>query len=81
MKKPKRIASLSVVTLASVLALSGAVYACSGHVSASGNRPGWGHGDKNHHHTGPPGQSNHPGHGHGHHGDDQGGDGDSDSDD
>ena len=24
----------------------------------SGNeRPGWGHGDKNHHHTGPPGQS------------------------
>ncbi|HSX39317.1 MAG TPA: hypothetical protein VLI92_01880 [Candidatus Saccharimonadales bacterium] len=23
-------------------------------------RPGWGFGDKNHVHTGPPGQSNHP---------------------
>ena len=28
------------------------------------NRPGWGHGDHNHHHTGPPGHSNHPGNGH-----------------
>ena len=36
------------------------------------NKPGWGHGDKNHHHTGPPGHSVsvHPGDGddnHGHH--------------
>ena len=27
-----------------------------------GTRPGWGHGDKNHTHTGPPGQSVRPGH-------------------
>ena len=26
------------------------------------NRPGWGHGDKHHVHTGPPGHSVHPGH-------------------
>ena len=25
-------------------------------------KPGWGHGDKNHVHTGPPGHSVHPGH-------------------
>lgn len=25
-----------------------------------GSRPGWGYGDKNHVHTGPPGQSVHP---------------------
>ena len=27
-------------------------------IAASGGRPGWGNGDKNHSHSGPPGQSN-----------------------
>ena len=32
--------------------------------NSSNDRPGWGYGDKNHNHTGPPGQSVHPGNGH-----------------
>lgn len=28
--------------------------------SPNHNKPGWGKGDKNHHHSGPPGQSNRP---------------------
>lgn len=31
--------------------------------NSNNNRPGWGHGDKNHHHSGPPGHSVHPGQG------------------
>ena len=37
----------------------------------STDRPGWGHGDKNHHHVGPPGHSVRPGDGD-HDGDDHG---------
>jgi len=33
---------------------------------AGNNRPGWGHGDNNHVHTGPPGQSVRPPHNNGH---------------
>jgi len=32
--------------------------------NTSNTRPGFGNGDKNHHHIGPPGQSNRPGNGH-----------------
>ena len=49
-----------------VLMIMAALATVAGNVLAKknddGSRPGWGHGDKNHTHTGPPGQSVHPGH-------------------
>ncbi len=43
--------------------LTQAAYA---HDNSGNDKPGWGHGDKNHHHTGPPGHSVRPGDGHHH---------------
>ena len=40
-----------------VAGASGAAFAAK---KADNTRPGWGYGDKNHVHTGPPGQSVHP---------------------
>jgi hypothetical protein len=64
------------VTLGAVaitVAGGGVALACHNVASANGGdaRPGWGHGDKNHVHTGPPGQSVNVGHGH-HDADDHG---------
>ena len=60
----KRLA-LSVIATTGVLGavLSGPVLADSNHDSGPGYgyRPGWGHGDKNHDHTGPPGLKTAPG--------------------
>jgi len=50
---------VTLVLSAVVAALALMVYTAN---AAPGNdtRPGWGYGDKNHEHTGPPGQSVHP---------------------
>jgi hypothetical protein len=52
------------ILMVAVVAVAGIAFATS--ALAQGNngdntRPGWGYGDKNHVHTGPPGQSVHPG--------------------
>ena len=51
------------ILIAAVVAVAGVVFATG--AFAQGNsgttKPGWGYGDQNHVHTGPPGQSVHPG--------------------
>lgn len=46
------------IAIAGAVALGGSAFAKSN----GGTRPGWGNGDQNHVHTGPPGQSVRPGH-------------------
>jgi len=53
--KKKLALAVTTVTIAGSLAASGALAA------PSDTRPGWGHGDTNHVHVGPPGQSVNPG--------------------
>lgn len=49
------------IALVLTLVLGSSVFAGSALAkNDGGTRPGWGHGDKNHHHTGPPGQSTQP---------------------
>ncbi len=61
-KLPKTvIVALAMVLLA--VASAGTAYAQN---TSNDTKPGWGHGDKNHEHTGPPGHSNHPSHENGH---------------
>ena len=67
--------SLLVMVLAGILTLSLFTRSAFAEGHSGDNKPGWGHGDKNHHHTGPPGHSVsvHPGDGDndeddGHHG-------------
>ena len=48
------------VVTAIVLAVFGLIGAQAFAKNDGGTRPGWGHGDKNHVHTGPPGQSVRP---------------------
>lgn len=71
MKKISKI--FSVVALAFLIStlFVGSALAAPKH-SGDNDRPGWGHGDKHHHHTGPPGHSNRPS--------DRFGDGDGDGD-
>jgi hypothetical protein len=65
---------LKVSVIGAVTVISLAVFATGAFAKQSDNeRPGWGFGDHNHVHTGPPGKSVHPGHGDGDNdGDDQG---------
>ena len=52
------IASAAIVV--AIAGASGAAFAAKGGNSDNNTRPGWGYGDKNHVHTGPPGQSVRP---------------------
>jgi hypothetical protein len=55
MKKLSTKALLALVlAVAAAITVGGAAFAAQ---SQGGTRPGWGYGDKNHVHTGPPGQS------------------------
>jgi hypothetical protein len=55
-----KLSSKAIIALVGVLlstfVVTGAAYAAT----QNGTRPGWGYGDKNHVHTGPPGQSVRP---------------------
>lgn len=51
-----RIFAVLAVLAAAVVFLATSAFAAN----SGGTRPGWGYGDKNHVHTGPPGQSVHP---------------------
>ena len=50
-----RLIIVSMIFLTTVVMLGHNAFAASGDT-----KPGWGYGDKNHHHTGPPGLSNRP---------------------
>lgn len=62
--KTTKILAAIAVALASVFAAATVAHAAQ--TADSTAKPGWGLGDKNHTHTGPPGQSTHPPHGHPH---------------
>jgi Spy/CpxP family protein refolding chaperone len=49
-----RMGLIIAVLVAAVALVMGSSFA---HAASGGTRPGWGYGDKNHVHTGPPGQS------------------------
>jgi hypothetical protein len=54
--------NLRLFLVMAVVAVAFAVMSIAAHAqgNSGGTRPGWGYGDKNHVHTGPPGQSVHP---------------------
>ncbi|HYK08035.1 MAG TPA: hypothetical protein VEW42_00875 [Candidatus Eisenbacteria bacterium] len=53
-----RTLSILAVVVAAAAFMVNAAFAQAG--NSGGTKPGWGYGDKNHVHTGPPGQSVHP---------------------
>lgn len=51
---------LKILVILATIITAGVMVASTATAASNTTKPGWGYGDKNHTHTGPPGQSVHP---------------------